>query len=359
MKNNKGFSLINAILIIIIVICIVFISLIIFQGNEENDIDIAGGSNSEVVINTVKKNNSTKIENIEREELVNLVDDNTNNTTNEASKYYYHQLNNTGKTIYDTIIRNVDALKDGYLPIEFDIKSAGVGDEFQSAWDALILDNPNLFWVDTNKIVLTTKTTTFLSSVNYSYVLEPKEGDNYFLSSFTSRENVENSINQVNNKVNEIVNKCTGTTYDKVKKAHDLLVDMLTYDQSGRINNSNIYGALVESTCICEGYAESFKIILDKLNIPCVLIYGDAVDANGNTEAHAWNEVKMDNGNWYAVDVTWDDPIILGSGSPSGVDYHKNFLKGSVDFVKTHKANGDVSGKGKIFNYPTLSTSDY
>ncbi len=359
MKNNKGFSLINIILIIIILICIGFISLIIFQGNNDNDIDVASGSNSEGIINNVRKNNSTKIENIEREELVNLVDDDTNNTTNEAIKYYYHQLNNTGKAIYDTIIRNLDALKDGYQSIEFDIKSADVGDEFQSAWDAIILDNPNLFWVDTNKIVLTTKTTTFLSSVNYSYALEPKQGDNYFLSSFTSREDVEDSINQVNNKIDEIVNTCKGTTYDKVKKVHDKLIDMLTYDQSGRANNSNIYGALIENTCICEGYAESFKTILDKLNIPCVLVYGDAVDANGSTEAHAWNEVKMDDGNWYAVDVTWDDPIILGSGSPSGVDYHKNFLKGRGDFENSHIANGDVSGNGEVFTYPTLSTSDY
>ncbi len=360
MKKNKGFSLINIILIIVILIFIVFICLIIFQGNEKSNIDISSDSNNAVVRNVVRKSNSTKNENQEREELRNLDDyNNQSSTTNEAIKYYYYQLNNTGKAIYDTVLENIDALKDGYQPIEFDIKTADVGDEFQSAWDALILDNPDLFWVDTNKIVLTTKMTTFLSSVKYSYVLEPKQGDSYFLSSFSSQENVEDSINQVNNKIDEIVRKCTGTTYDKVRKAHDQLVDMLTYDQTGRINNSNIYGALVEKTCICEGYAESFKIILDKLNIPCVLIYGDALDASGRTEAHAWNEVKMDNDNWYAVDVTWDDPIILGSGSPSGVDYHKNFLKGSVDFENSHIANGDVSGEGKIFTYPTLSKVDY
>ena len=134
---------------------------------------------------------------------------------------------------------------------------------------------------------------------------------------------------------------------------------MLTYDQNGRTNNSNIYGALVENTCICEGYAESFKIILDKLDIPCVLVYGDGLDANGQTEAHAWNEVKMDDDNWYAVDVTWDDPIVLGSGSPSTVDYHKNFLKGKINFEKSHIPNGDVSGKGKEFDYPLLSPADY
>lgn len=77
------------------------------------------------------------------------------------------------------------------------------------------------------------------------------------------------------------------------------------------------------------------------------------------TEPHAWNYVKMEDDNWYAVDTTWDDPIIIGGGSVFGVNKHKYFLKGSNDFFQTHVEDGDVSGKGQVFEYPTISTTNY
>lgn len=150
-----------------------------------------------------------------------------------------------------------------------------------------------------------------------------------------------------------------GSTYDKVKFVHDYLVDLITYDQTGKENNSNLYGALIEGACVCEGYAEAFKAILDKLDIPCVIVYGSGIDALGNTESHAWNYVKMNDGKWYAVDTTWDDPIIIGSGSVAGYDKYKYFLKGSENFESTHISDGDVSGTGQNFSYPKLSAKDY
>ena len=103
---------------------------------------------------------------------------------------------------------------------------------------------------------------------------------------------------------------------------------------------------------------QNLKAIMDVLNIPCVIVYGDGVDSDGNKEAHAWNYVKMDNGKWYAVDATWDDPIIIG-GSSAGVNRYQYFLKGSTTFFGNHKEDGNVSGEGQIFEYPTLSETDY
>ena len=97
---------------------------------------------------------------------------------------------------------------------------------------------------------------------------------------------------------------------------------------------------------------------MDELNIPCVLVSGIGTNSAGETEAHAWNYVQL-NGAWYAIDVTWDDPTIIGNGRVRKSTYTKYFLRGSKSFNKTHFANGQVSEGGSLFIYPELSTEDY
>ena len=47
------------------------------------------------------------------------------------------------------------------------------------------------------------------------------------------------------------------------------------------------------------------KILCDKENIPCILVVGN-INLETNF-AHMWNYVQMEDGQWYAVDCTWDD----------------------------------------------------
>lgn len=365
-KKEKGMVVVNLLLVILIVLCVAIIGLVLIGDNAWNIIDpenVAGVDDNIInrkpsvpsVINTTT--NDTRVD-------LNLGNQVTNGEDlteyNEASKYYYNQLNGTPKSMYNTIIQNIDKLKRGTESITFELTANGANREFQSAWDALLLDRPDIFWIDTSKIILVTRTTTFIGSVRYKYTLQPQEGSTYYMSSFNSEKDVNNAINEISDVVSQIVQKCnSGDTYQKVKNAHDAIVSRMEYDQTNSVNNSNIYGAFVEKKAVCEGYAESFKIIMDKLNIPCVIVYGQGVDGSGNTEAHAWNFVKMDDGVWYAVDCTWDDPIIIGNGWVSPASRYRYFLKGSNSFSGTHIANGDVSGTGQNFSYPQLSESDY
>jgi transglutaminase/protease-like cytokinesis protein 3 len=96
---------------------------------------------------------------------------------------------------------------------------------------------------------------------------------------------------------------------------HDYLVETIDYDSSlSKDNIYNIFGALISKECVCEGYAKSFKYLMDGLNIPCTMVIGKARNSSGNTESHAWNYVKIDE-KWYAIDVTWDDPVVIGIGN--------------------------------------------
>lgn len=91
----------------------------------------------------------------------------------------------------------------------------------------------------------------------------------------------------------------------KIKAIHDYIVNNTKYDKDRSDNKVKIYhsdtayGALIEHYAICGGYSDSMKLFLDKLGIPNYKI---------SSENHIWNLVNLD-GNWYHLDLTWDDPV--------------------------------------------------
>ena len=76
------------------------------------------------------------------------------------------------------------------------------------------------------------------------------------------------------------------------------------------------------------------------------------------TESHAWNYVKIDE-KWYAVDVTWNDPIIKGGAKPTNELKYEYLLKGSEKFFKNHTEDGYLSENSIKFVVPTLEKKDY
>lgn len=100
---------------------------------------------------------------------------------------------------------------------------------------------------------------------------------------------------------------------------------------------SSLCGLQSRNAPVCEGYARAFMALCNKLDIPCVLSTGDAKESRSSRgEAHMWNEVQMDNNLWYAVDVTWNDPLDSQGRNISGKENSKWFLLGSDDVVSTN-----------------------
>ena len=102
------------------------------------------------------------------------------------------------------------------------------------------------------------------------------------------------------------------TDVEKEKAVHDYLCINMDYDIPAVDDESkadpdadNPYGMLVGHYGICSGYASTFKLFMDCLDIECIIVEGKA---NGLEEDHAWNKIHID-GKWYNVDVTWDDPV--------------------------------------------------
>ncbi|EKC75085.1 hypothetical protein OBE_01530, partial [human gut metagenome] len=92
-----------------------------------------------------------------------------------------------------------------------------------------------------------------------------------------SKEKVHAILNEIKETRDSIVKSLSGIDYNKIMHAHDWIINNLDYEQNITNNNVyNLYGALIEKSAVCEGYAEALKYILDEVDIPCVLVSGTA-----------------------------------------------------------------------------------
>ena len=112
---------------------------------------------------------------------------------------------------------------------------------------------------------------------------------------------------------------------EKALLIHDRLALACEYDYNKTEDRYNGYGALVKGAAVCQGYSEAYDYLLEEVGIQSYLC--DSEELN-----HAWNIIDI-NGNWYHVDVTWDDcSWDQGERGVPGAVSHKNFLRSSEGF---------------------------
>ena len=286
-------------------------------------------------------------------------------------KHFYNQLNEYSKTIYKALEVNKEEMKTGVAEVQIGDDFSEIldkengqellGQYYQSAIEAYTYDNPDVFYLSPSKMYLNIETTTSRLSNKKSYRVFINSGNksNYLIEELSSKEHIDDALIKINQVKNKILSNKTGNTYEDIKMVHDYLVDNLSYDTTVlKPNIYNMYGALVNKVCVCEGYARSFKYLMDCLNIPCVVVIGKGINSEGQIENHAWNYVELD-GKWYAVDATWDDPIVVGGETASPASKYRYFLKGSSEINKDHTSNGQFTENGKVFKYPEISYDDY
>lgn len=261
-------------------------------------------------------------------------------------------------------------MKSGTYVIDFNkdfndlLKSDGGAERlniaFQSAWNAYTYDNMDVFYIDVEKLTLITKTTSIASFESHTVELSNGSHASYLKNNFSSRSIIEEKLNYVDEMRKEIKRQLEGySNFEKIKQVHDWLIQNVEYDVNLVAEEPySILGPLTEGKAVCEGYARTFKYIMDELEIPCVLVSGEGTNSSGETESHAWNYVEL-NGKWYAVDVTWDDPVIIGNGTLSNETKYKNFLKGSTTFFTNHLEDGYLSDNSIKFEFPELNKEDY
>jgi|GEM_PF-1080979 len=279
------------------------------------------------------------------------------NRTNSSSDYFYNTLlNDNEKAFYDAIDQEC------YKYLTTDTNAIDTKAK---------VDNTEITYKTTEKITYDNSSIDSTRANNIASVFRYENPQYYFLENavlqgystsgtsttyyvkmvlfddFASGSARSSYTTKFNNAVNEYltaINKGT-TYYDKEKIAHDLLIKNIVYNTVAKYNQSSCSG-LVEKSTVCMGYAASFQLLMNRVGVETIVV---------SSSNHAWNEIKLD-GNWYVVDVTWDDPIPTSGSPASGNDSNKSYFYFNIsDSTLSGKDNDNAHVKDSIwssFNVP-------
>lgn len=134
------------------------------------------------------------------------------------------------------------------------------------------------------------------------------------------------------------------TDVQKALILHDRIALRCDYDKENAdagtlpLASYTPFGVVINEVAVCQGYAELYSYLLSCVGIKSYLCSSDVM-------VHVWNIVVID-GEYYYVDVTWDDPVWDVSGRVT----HTNFLCSYEDFKKHHHKNG-------VIDYDTTPSS--
>ena len=338
MLNQKTFlRILCALLAILCVLSLASCDLAAFlpsglfgDGGNGGDDGISGGSDDVV---------KSSFENTYRDQL----------NENELSVYDAVAAAEAGKGTFDIALAEPIVLCSGREPSEEEKNDASalVSYWVTNALYAVWLDCPYLFWLETG-------------NYTYSYSMVPDAGGTYRIKDIKveveMRENAAMASvykENIDNQLQTLALK-KATDYDTVVAINDYLCSLITYDLDAP-NRQNVYGALREKRCVCEGYAHSFKLLCDKFGIDCVSIIGTGY-SDGESEAHMWNAVRL-NGKWYAVDVTWNDQADKNTRN-GFLLVGKNTEVFGDTFAQSHVAEY-TRGTSKVFASPAISATAY
>lgn len=193
---------------------------------------------------------------------------------------------------------------------EFDLEIKTDRESLSRVFEAVCSDHPEIFWLETSY-----QYGYYGSGVVAKVILNFNETAEYY----------EQASSLFTAAAQEIIQGASAyeNSIDKERYVHDALNEQTEYDENSSLNQS-AYSALVNGSSVCAGYSRAFQYLMLQLGIPCYYCTGYA---GGE---HAWNVVSID-GNYYFVDVSWDD----GLQNP-----YKYFHVPEEEFFTTHSLTG-------------------
>ena len=199
--------------------------------------------------------------------------------------YYRSTLDKTKQQAYDLLRAGVLA---GKAEIKMTVPVSK--DEIFDIYKKVLYDGPELFWAEIN-------------GAKYAY--NNSNQVTKFIPAYNAlAQDIKGNVAKLEAATNEALADMWSlpTDVEKAKYAHDWLTYHVTYDLNAAYHQTG-YSALVNHATVCAGYSHGFQYLMQQVGIPCAYVLGNAMGQN-----HAWNVVKLD-GEHYAMDVTWDDPL--------------------------------------------------
>jgi len=293
------------------------------------------------------------------------------------NELFYNQLNDEQKIVYDTLLRTCKDQDNLISPIvqltlsdcESNFSNHYKELESEKIFTCFVFDHPEFWWVGSyGYSVICKDNSTFI--IKYTLVNNATPETNLSKNTIIARnEEIQTAIQNIKRKISQ---KGLTTVYDVLKFIHDYLVTNIVYTPD--MDNPDkyyyirtIYGALVKQDCVCEGYAEAFKVLANEYGINTIT----PVSAT-----HKWNFAQIGD-QWYVVDVTHDDPLLINQnkekiytplGDKSNLRYNF-FLIGNEDKVtstmiyKNEESHilvySSYNNANRVIEYPVLSNTAY
>ena len=159
----------------------------------------------------------------------------------------------------------------------------------------------------------------------------------YSIAYYTTARQEEAVTERVNELCEQLGLRGSGVGYKKIKAIYDWICDNVIYDYPN-LNNEDYkiqytaYGALIDGTSVCQGYANLFYRLALEAGVDTRIISGVAyTDPNDPSvsEGHAWNIVRLGS-LYYHLDSTWD----------AGEEEYSWFLKGGDTLADHERSDG-------------------
>ena len=227
-------------------------------------------------------------------------------------EYYFGLLNEDEQRGYREILEGIRSFEEKfYLSLSGD-------DEIDRVYHAVLKDHPEVFWVHNREKVYKTTYT----------------GRDYcqFSPGYTYTEDERQEISQaMENAYQEVLAQIPegADDYTKVMTVYTYIIDNTDYVVSD--DDQSIAGTFWKKQAVCAGYAGAVQYLLERLNVPCIYVEGDAANSD---QGHAWNIVQL-NGQYYYVDATngdqpdflEGDATVLAEHRTTIYDYLARFLR--------------------------------
>ncbi len=250
-------------------------------------------------------------------------------------------LNDTQKILYDSIVNSEFGTLTVCCDCNFTYDEFITFEEFVDISYAISYDHPELFyfegfnfdasWVDDGNGYFDSDEVI----TRVVFYLSPYIGE----FTQTSIPVYNEAINTAISSGKAVFDACTSRA-ELIKSFHDFICEKAVFDdvysaalEKGTTDYLNVKGCAAGvftggGLCVCQAYAETFKLLCNMYHIPCLTPV---------SYDHMWNAVELDDGKWYVVDVTWDDQ--------KGIDDYilrspKDTCDGSV-FESTHVLYSD------------------
>lgn len=264
--------------------------------------------------------------------------------TSYSSTYGYDMLaNDTYKAVYQDLVAACEAFTKSdndatlvsgnvYGAITVTVEENTLAkSELNAILCSLYYDYPEFYWLDS--FAYTYNASNYIESITAFCSNEYRLG--------TTRTALNTKMDTEIKRYLSLVNGVS-SDYKKELIIHDEIINQAQYAFDDKGNPSvekwahSIVGVFDTSynKVVCEGYAKAFQLLMNACGIECIYIPGTA-----NGSGHGWNKVKLD-GDWYNVDVTWDDPT---SGNDTPILSHDYFNVTDAKLLTNHTPGNTMS----------------